>query len=116
MSDTVAFRAFRGTRRSSVYREHVSARAAVDRIREAAARSGLVLLASLPPHAEVELDKTEARRLAEEATSIRPEATSLELDADLTAIAEIANWCARARERSWLPIGPTGADASEAQD
>jgi hypothetical protein len=104
MSDSVAFRAFRGTRRSSVYREHVSTHGAVAQIREAAERSELALLASLPPHEPVELDKSEARRLAEEATSIRADATLLGLDADLTAIAEVANWCAHARGRAWLRI------------
>jgi len=104
MSDRVAFRAFRGSRRSSVYREHVSTHGAVARIREAAESSGLPLLGSLPPHEPVELDRSESRRLAEEATSIRADATLLELDADLTAIAEVANWCAHARGRAWLRI------------
>jgi hypothetical protein len=114
MSDTVAFRAFRGSRRSSVYREHVSAHGAVARIRAAAEGGGLPLLASLlPPPEPVELHKSEARRLAEEATSIRADATLLELDAELTAIAEVANWCAHARGRAWLRIA-TMDDVSDA--
>lgn len=101
MSDTVRFRAFRGNRRSSIYREHVVDKAAVELIRDAAARERLPLLAYLD---ECELDKDDARRLADEATSLRAEASLLELDADLIAIAEVGNWCARSREGSWLRI------------
>jgi hypothetical protein len=101
VSDTFGFRAFRGTRRSSTYREHAVTAAAVELIREAAARERLPLLAFLD---ECELDKDDAKRLADEATLLRAEASLLELDADLTAIAEVANWCARSREGSWLRI------------
>jgi hypothetical protein len=106
--DEIRFRAFRGTKRSSVYREHVVSAATLARIRDVAAREGLPLLASVEPG---DLDKSEARQLAEEATSVRAEATLLELDADLTAIAEVANWCAHARRGSWLSIGASADDA-----
>ena len=54
-----------------------------------------------------ELDKRKARQLADEAGSIRSGGELLDLDAELTAIAEVARWCAHASGRSWLRIeGP----------
>jgi hypothetical protein len=87
-------RAFRGTKRSSLYREFVLPDEALDRILEAAGRSGLT----------GELDKDEARRLAEELTAVRASAALPELDAELTAIAELAHWCGRAVDTAWLRI------------
>jgi hypothetical protein len=86
---SVAIRAFRGTRRSSVYREHVLDEAAYER-----------MAAGWPR----ELDKAGARRLAEELTALRASAALLDLDDDLTAIAELARWCARAGGDGWLRI------------
>jgi hypothetical protein len=88
---SVAIRAFRGTRRSSVYREHVLDGAAFERI-----------AAGWPQ----EFDKAGARRLAEELTALRASAVMLDLDDDLTAIAELARWCSRATGDAWLRIGP----------
>jgi hypothetical protein len=97
----VELRAFRGTRRSSVYRVHAVDEAAAARIREAAARLGLPLLASLDPG---ELDRDEARRLGGELRRLRRSAVLLELDSDLTALALVATWCARAPGRAWLRV------------
>ena len=107
----LVFRAFRGTRRSSVYREHVVPVDALADIREAAVAARLPLLAYLD---ECELDKDDAKELADEATALRAEAALLELDAHLTAIAEVANWCARSREGSWLRITRRPDSGSEA--
>jgi hypothetical protein len=103
-AERVEFRAFRGSRRSSVYREHVLTQEALVRILEVAEREGLTLLASLDQYGPHELDKPDARRLAHEATRIRRAAALPQLDVDLTAIAEVANWCAHARGDSWLRI------------
>jgi hypothetical protein len=97
----VELRAFRGTRRSSVYRAHSVRAAEATRIRAAAASLGLPLLASLAPG---ELDKGDARRVADELTRLRASATLLELDGELTALAAVASWCARAAGRAWLRI------------
>jgi hypothetical protein len=98
----VVVRAFRGTRRSSVYREHVLSPVAFGRIVGAARDEGLGAVAAL---AEVrELDKDAARRLGEEASRLRVTARILDLDDDLTALAAVANWCARASEDAWLRI------------
>ena len=102
--EVVQIRAFRGTRRSSVYREHVLARAAFTRIIQAAEQAGFTLLTSLDQHGLHELDKANARGLAEELTRMRASAALPELDDDLTAIARVAGWCGRAAEDSWLRI------------
>ena len=103
---TLEVRAFRGTRRSSRYRAHVLRADDLDRIREAAAPEGLQLLASLPTAEPHELGKEEARSLAEEITTLRAAASLLELDAELTALAELARWCGRASHGAWLRIQP----------
>jgi len=102
----IELRAFRGTRKSAVYRDHTLHRAAFERIVAAARDAHLSTLAELDPSDTRELDKRAARRLAEEVTRLRTSAALLELDDDLTEIAAVANWCARANERSWLLIHP----------
>jgi hypothetical protein len=107
VGEVVEVRAFRGTRKASVYREHVLVEAAFVRILEVADREGLTLLQSLDQFGPHELGKADARRLANEATSIRASGVLPELDDELTALAEVANWCARATDNSWLRIeGP----------
>jgi hypothetical protein len=96
--ETVLIRAFRGTRRKAVYRDHAFGRAAFACIRER-----LPLLRSLDED-RVELDKADARRLAAEISRLRRDAVLLELDDDLTAIGALARWCARAGEAAWLRI------------
>jgi hypothetical protein len=56
--------------------------------------------------AEAELHKPAARQLADELTALRANGVAIDLDDDLTALAEVANWCARARGRAWLQIRP----------
>jgi hypothetical protein len=51
-----------------------------------------------------EVGKEEARRLAAELSELRVGAELLDLDDDLTALAELARFCARARERAWLTL------------
>ena len=89
-------RAFRGTRRSSTYRAHTVPADRAARLRALASTLG----------AEAELDKRAARQLADELTAFRANGVALDLDDDLTALAEVANWCARARGRAWLQIRP----------
>jgi hypothetical protein len=100
----VVVRAFRGTRRSSVYREHALAQSAFDRIVAAAIGEGLDVLPSLAEAGAQELDKQAARSLAEEVGRLRVAAVLLELDDDLTAMAAVANWCARASDDAWLRV------------
>jgi hypothetical protein len=105
--ELVEIRAFRGSRRASVYREHALGEGAFRRIVAAGARNGLRRLASLDPYGPHKLDKATARQLAEEASRLRASAELPDLDADLVAIAEVARWCARAEKGSWLRIeGP----------
>ncbi|HZO96932.1 MAG TPA: hypothetical protein VFB42_06135 [Gaiellaceae bacterium] len=100
----VAVRAFRGSRRASVYREHVLAAEAFARILATGRRAGLALLPSLDRRGRRELDKREAARLAAELTTVRASGELLDLDADLTAVAEVARWCAHAPRGSWLRV------------
>ena len=106
-SEAVEIRAFRGSRRTSVYREHVLSERAFAQIVAAGERKELALLSSLEQFGPHELDKRKAAQLADETTSIRTSGELLELDEDLTAIAEVARWCAHASADSWLKIeGP----------
>jgi hypothetical protein len=100
----VEVRAFRGTRRASVYREHVLPEEDFGRILAAGTARGLTLLSSLPPHGPREIDKASAKRLAEEATALRISGELPDLDGDLTAVIEVARWCAHASDDSWLRI------------
>ena len=52
-------------------------------------------------------EAVEPAQLADEATSIRASGELPDLDEDLTAIAEVARWCAHASADSWMKIeGP----------
>ena len=98
----VEFRAFRGTRRSSVYRSHALDGGAFSRIVDAAAAAGLAALQHLAPIAE--LNAAEAHQLAAELTQLRSSAALVDLDSDLAAIAALASWCARARRSAWMTV------------
>jgi hypothetical protein len=87
-----------------VYREHVLSTKVFARILQVGARRGLALLASLDQYGPHRLDKRKAQQLADETGSIRRAADLPDLDSDLTAIAEIARWCARASGQSWMKI------------
>jgi hypothetical protein len=117
--DEVEVRAFRGTRRSSVYRSHLLSAKAFARIRAAGERKGFPLLSclsSLGQSGHHDLNKKGAREMADEATSIRSSGDLPELDDDLTAIAEVARWCARASDDSWMKIeGQTSSRRTETQ-
>ncbi len=101
----VEFRAFRGTRRSSVYRSHRIDGETFRRIVEASSAEGLAALRQLAPDSE--LDAVEARQVAAELTRLRSSAVVVDLDSDLAAIAAVANWCARARGSAWLTVQRT---------
>jgi hypothetical protein len=102
--ETVELRAFRGSRRASVYRAHVVSEADFARILRSGAAHDLSLLASFRREVPHDLDKETARQLAAEASEIRMSGELLDLDGDLVAIAELARWCARAPTRSWMTI------------
>ena len=102
--ESVELRAFRGTRKSSVYRNHILSAGAFGRILVAGAEHGLSLLSSLDVYGGNELGKAEAKRLAEETTDLRMSGHLPELDDELTAIAEVARWCAHASGNAWLTI------------
>jgi len=99
--ERVVFRAFRGTPRSSVYRDHAVSTEAFDRIRALGLERGLAVL-DLEPGVTTELDKREARELARAVDALRRSAELLDLDGDLAPIGEVARWCARSTGRAWL--------------
>ena len=102
--EEVEFRAFRGTQRSATYRARILDAHALSQMVETAAREHLRVLAQLRPDRPTELDPAAARELASELSELRAPALLLDLDADLVALAEVANWCARSREKASLRI------------
>ena len=103
-SPAVAIRAFRGAKRSSVYREHVVSGEVFVRILAAGKQRELTGLASLDSIGAYELDRREARQLADELGLLRKRSELPDLDGDLTASALGARWCARASGKAWLTI------------
>jgi hypothetical protein len=103
-SEVVKIRAFRGGRRSSVYREHVVSEKVFVRILGAAEQHGQPVLSSLDQYGAHELDKSKAREIAKELRRLRERSELPDLDDDLTAFAEVARWCARASGNAWLRI------------
>jgi hypothetical protein len=100
---TVELRAFRGTQRSSTYRQHALAITDFIRIRDTARSIGLPVIGSLDPHRVDRLDKEAAWRVAEEATRLRLGSKLLDLDDHIAAIASLARWCAQPGG-AWLTI------------
>jgi hypothetical protein len=100
----VELRAFRGSRRSSVYREHVLDASDFARIVESARGRRLGSLAALGPPQAHRLGKREARALADDVDELRAAVELPDLDGDLTAIAEISRWCSRAAAEAWLTV------------
>ena len=86
------------------YREHVVSGEVFLRILAAGKRRELVALGSLDSIGARELDKREARRLADEVGVLRKSSELPDLDSDLTAFAGVARWCARASGKAWLRI------------
>lgn len=102
--EIVRLRAFRGSRRASVYREHDLPRASARRLAEAASAQRLPLMGALDPGGLLGLDKDAARRLAREAEALASLPALSELADDLAAIAEVARWCGRSSKDAWLTI------------
>jgi hypothetical protein len=100
----VEIRAFRGSRRTSVYRKQLVAGESFARILAVAGRLRLGLLSSLDRLGARELGKRQARTIAEEATRIRASGELPDLDDDLIAFAEISRWCAHSSGGAWMKI------------
>jgi hypothetical protein len=104
----VELRAFRGSRRSSVYRAHVTPAPDFALVVDAARRRRLGSLAALGTPGPHRLAKHEARALADDADALRAAVELPELDGDLTAIAAVARWCSRAAGEAWLTVERRG--------
>jgi hypothetical protein len=102
--NAVAVRAFRGTNKASVYRDHVLPERVFERILAAGRDSGLALLSSLGRGGPHRLDKGTARELVRETQAIRTGGALHDLDDDLLELAAVARWCSRASGNAWLKI------------
>lgn len=107
IADQVEIRAFRGSRRTSVYRKQLVAGESFARILAVAGRLHLALLSSLDRIGSRELGKRQARTIADEATRIRASGELPDLDDDLIAFTELARWCAHASGGAWMKIAAT---------
>lgn len=106
----VTIRAFRGTRRSSVYRECVVPEQVFARLVTAGEHKGLRSLASLDTGGPHKLDKNHARKLARDVAEVE----GLLNEPQLAGIVQIALWCAHAKATSWLTIaGPLAGSYQE---
>lgn len=102
--EQVEVRAFRGPRQASVYQELVVTGSTFVRILVAAEQHRLPVLGSLDQYGPHELGKAHARDLAAEVTVLRSSGELTDVDDALTSLAELARWCAHAREGAWLRI------------
>jgi hypothetical protein len=100
----ITVRAFRGRRRTSVYRECSLSDERFERIRAAADELGLLTLVTLPRHGEKRLDKARAHRLATELGLLRADGRLLDLDDDLVVLASVVAWCGHAPSNAWLTV------------
>jgi hypothetical protein len=98
----IEIRAFRGSRRSSVYRACVVPEPAVERMRRVAGRQGLSGLASVLAPPDGDLPKETARRVAADANALRLSGELLDVDDELLEVADVASWCSRAPDGAWL--------------
>ena len=99
----VEVRAFRGSRRSSLYRAHLIASAALALLLGAASERGLPRLAALRDH-PARLEQAEARELLREAETLAAAVLDPSLRAELEALAALARWCVHSRGSAWMTI------------
>ena len=100
----VRVRAFRGSRRAADYLEHEMPENVFVCMLKAGRRYKLPLLSSLYQHQAAELNKDQAHQLSNEVETVLAAPEFHELDQDLARILDVARWCARSRQRSWLTI------------
>ena len=98
---SVDVRAFRGSRRSSVYRNQTLTGQDFRRILDVARSLELPVLGSLGSGRPERLNKDKASRVTEEATQLRLSGQLLELDDELATIASLGRWC-RHRGTTWM--------------
>jgi hypothetical protein len=104
----VEIRAFRGTLRSSVFRECLVSDDLFRRLLAAGERYGFRSLIALKPPGPHKLDRQHARRFAREVEELQ----GLLREPEVAAIIEVAVWCAHSSNNSWLTIRRTAENAS----
>lgn len=99
--------AYRGSRALSVRREHSVPERLFTRMLSLASAYELHLLPTLDPYGPFELSKAQAWTLAEEVAFLKPVINDELLLPHFDALHELAVWCARSAEDSWIRIeGP----------
>ena len=105
--EVVEVRAYRGPRRASVRREHLVNEDLFPRALLLARAYRLHQLAGLDGYGPTELNKPQARRLADELGFLRTVVNDSLLEPHLTGMQEVADFCWRTSDDAWLLIeGP----------
>ena len=105
--EVVEVRAYRGSRRASVHRQHAVNEDLFARALFLARAYQLHQFSSLDGYDETELNKLQARRLAEELGFLRTVVNDSLLEPHLAAMLGVADSCWRTTEDAWLVIdGP----------
>ena len=103
----VEVRAYRGQRRAFVHREHLVNEDLFARALLLARAYRLHQLGSLDGYGPTELNKPQARRLADELGFLRTVVNDSLLEPHLTGMQEVADFCWRTSDDAWLLIeGP----------
>lgn len=102
--EPVDVKAFRGTRAASIHREHVVPERLFERILLLASAYELHVLPALDQYGPHELSQQQAETVAEELAFLQPVVNDGALAPHLTALRDLAVWCARSGESSWMHI------------
>ena len=105
--EPVEIRAYRGSRRASTYDEHVMPEGLFTRLGLLASAYKLHQLSALEPYGPTELNKEQARRVAEEVRFIARVVDDRLLAPHLAAVQRVADYCWKHSGEGWLIIeGP----------
>lgn len=105
--EPVEVRGHRGSPRASTYDEHVMPEGLFERVVGLASSYKLHQLSALDPYGPTELNREQARRVAEEAAFIAHVVNDPLLAPHLAALKRVADYCWRHPGDSWLHIeGP----------
>lgn len=103
--DSIAVRSHRGSRRASVFREHVLSERRFDDLVELARAHGAAHVVAPDPYGD-ELDKGRARRLADELRALRESAPEA-LAPHVAGLVDVFEYCAEAPDDAWAAVvGP----------
>lgn len=105
--ELVEIRAYRGSRRASIYDEHAMPEDLFARLTLIASAYKLHQLSALDPYGPTELNREQARRVSEEAAFVAQTLNDPLLAPHLEAVQRVADYCWKHSGESWLVIeGP----------